>query len=105
MVVGYKLHWLSYAIARLFRLIKVEHVAMANLLAGERLAPELIQGDCEAGPLARELLALLEDPERVAAVAARYRQVHRSMIRNTNAEAAAALLELLDQRHGGAPRG
>lgn len=105
MVVGYKLHWLSYAIARLFRLIKVEHVAMANLLAGERLAPELIQGDCEGGPLARELLALLEDPERVAAVAARYRQVHRGMIRNTNAEAAAAVLELLGERHGGVAHG
>ena len=97
MVVGYKLHWLSFAIARLFRLIKVEHIAMANLLAGERLAPELVQGACEAPQLARELLALLDDPERVATIAARYRQIHASMIRDTNAEAAEAVLALLPQ--------
>jgi lipid-A-disaccharide synthase len=101
MVVGYKLHWLSYAIARLFRLIKVDHIAMANLLSGERLAPELVQGDCEAGPLARELLALLDAPERVAAIAARYLEVHQNMIRDTNSEAAAAVLALLPPEAGG----
>jgi len=98
MVVGYKLHWLSYAIARLLRLIKVDHIAMANLLAGERLAPELVQGDCEAGPLSRELNALLDDPQRMAAIAARYRQIHHSLIRDTNSEAAEAVLALLSDK-------
>lgn len=95
MVVGYKLHWLSYAIARLFKLIKVDHIAMANLLAGERLAPELVQGDCESGPLARELNALLDNPQRMAAIRERYRQIHQSMICDTNREAARAVLALL----------
>jgi lipid-A-disaccharide synthase len=95
MVVGYKLHWLTYAIARLLRLIKVDHIAMANLLAGERLAPELVQSDCEAGPLARELAALLDDPRRMAAIADRYRQIHQSLIRDTNSEAAEAVLAML----------
>lgn len=95
MVVGYKVHWLSYAIARLLRLIKVEHIAMANLLAGERLAPELVQGECEPDGLARELADLLDDPKRMAAIAARYRTIHQSMIRDTNSEAAEAVLALL----------
>jgi lipid-A-disaccharide synthase len=101
MVVGYKLHWLTFAIARLFRLIKVEHIAMANLLAGERLAPELVQRECEGPQLARQLLGLLDDPERVAVIAARYRQIHQAMLRDTNAEAAEAVLALVTQQGAG----
>lgn len=98
MVVGYKVHWLTYAIARLLRLIKVDHIAMANLLADERLAPELVQGDCEADALARELSVLLDDPQRVAHVAARYRDIHRDMMRDTNREATEAVLALLPEQ-------
>jgi lipid-A-disaccharide synthase len=101
MVVGYKVHWLTYAIARLFRLIKVEHIAMANLLAGERLAPELVQGDCEPEHLADALRAMLADPARIAAIGQRYREIHESMIRDTNAEAAEAVLALLPPGGGG----
>ncbi len=95
MVVGYKVHWLSYAIVRLFRLVKVEHVAMANLLAGERLAPEFIQGNCTAARLAPALLALFRDRERVAAITARYRAIHQGMQLDTNRVAADAVLRLL----------
>lgn len=41
MVVGYRLRGLSYALARL--LVRVPHVALVNLIAGQRLAPELLQ--------------------------------------------------------------
>ncbi|MDE2490194.1 MAG: lipid-A-disaccharide synthase, partial [Elusimicrobia bacterium] len=41
MVVVYKLSWPTYAIAR--ALIRVRHIAMANLLAGREVVPELIQ--------------------------------------------------------------
>lgn len=98
MVVGYKLHWLSYAIARLFRLVKVDHVAMANLLAGERLAPEFLQGDCTSERLAPALLALLRDPQRRADIATRYRAIHAAMTLDTNRMAAQAVLDLLDGR-------
>ncbi len=50
MVVGYRLHPLSYALAR--ALVRVPHVALVNLIAGERLVPELIQGDWTAERLA-----------------------------------------------------
>ncbi len=58
MVVGYRLHRLSYAIAKL--LVRVDHVALANLIAGRRAAPELIQRDWRPDRLAeltRELVA------------------------------------------------
>ncbi len=101
MVVGYKLHWLSYAIARLFRLVKVDHIAMANLLAGERLAAELVQGDCEPDRLVAELSSLFDDPERVAHITRRYVQVHRELIHDTNREAADAVLGLCVQGASG----
>ena len=36
MVVGYRLAPLSHAIVRTFGLLKVEHVSLPNVLAGER---------------------------------------------------------------------
>ena len=42
------------------RLINVEHYGLVNLVAGRRLATELMQDDLEGGRLADELLKLLE---------------------------------------------
>jgi lipid-A-disaccharide synthase len=55
------------------RLINVEHYGLVNLVAGERLAPELMQDDFKGATLARELTALL-DPERNARVRSRLRE-------------------------------
>jgi lipid-A-disaccharide synthase len=54
------------------RLIDVEHYGLVNLVAGERVAPELMQDDFTGPSLARELLALLE-PERNARTRERLR--------------------------------
>jgi lipid-A-disaccharide synthase len=55
------------------RLIEVEHYGLVNLVAGYRLAPELMQDDFTGDALARELQALL-DPARNAEVRARLRE-------------------------------
>jgi lipid-A-disaccharide synthase len=55
------------------RLIEVEHYGLVNLIAGERVAPELMQDDFTGDSLARELLALLE-PGRNASARARLRE-------------------------------
>ncbi|HJQ32539.1 MAG TPA: lipid-A-disaccharide synthase [Pyrinomonadaceae bacterium] len=47
------------------RLIEVEHYGLVNLIAGRRLAPELMQHDFTGERLARELLTLLQ-PEQNA---------------------------------------
>jgi len=100
MVVGYKVHWLTYLLAKQLKLVKVEHVAMANLLAAQRLAPEFIQHECTAKLLADALLAFFTEPQRVAAVQARYREIHEAMRRDTNEQAASAVLELLQEGTG-----
>jgi lipid-A-disaccharide synthase len=58
-VVVYRVSALTYAIAR--RVVKVPHVAMANLIAGKRVVPELIQNDFSASNIVQQLEALLPD--------------------------------------------
>lgn len=62
MVVVYRLSPLTYALGRPF--VSVPHYAMANLIAGHEVVKELIQNDFRPEAVAREVLALLEDPGR-----------------------------------------
>lgn len=66
MVVVYRVGALSYAIGRAF--VDVPHFSMVNLIAGRALVPELIQRDMTPGGIAAEVLSLLDDPERAAAM-------------------------------------
>lgn len=61
MVVAYRTHPVTYFIAR--RLVDVDHVGMVNLVAGERLMPELLQDAAVPGGLAGALLPLLDEGE------------------------------------------
>ena len=58
-VVVYRVSPLTYAIAK--RIVKVPHVAMANLIAGKRVVPELIQDTFTASNIVQELQPLLPD--------------------------------------------
>lgn len=77
LVVAYRTSPLTYAIAR--RLVKVPHVALANLVAGARVAPELLQHEATPQALAEALVPLFDaaSPERAAMTAglARVRSV------------------------------
>ncbi|HKY08475.1 MAG TPA: lipid-A-disaccharide synthase, partial [Candidatus Binatia bacterium] len=59
MIIIYRLAWITYMIARL--LVRVEHIGMANLIAGERLVPELIQRDANPERIIAESRILLDD--------------------------------------------
>jgi lipid-A-disaccharide synthase len=61
MVVVYKTGAFNYAVAK--RLIKVEHIAMPNLIAGRGVLPELIQGQATPQALAEQGLRLLNDEQ------------------------------------------
>jgi lipid-A-disaccharide synthase len=58
-VVVYRVSPLTYEIAR--RVVKVPYVAMANLIAGKLVVPELIQADFTAGNIVRQIESLLPD--------------------------------------------
>ena len=59
MIVVYRLSWITYLLARL--LVRVDHIGMVNLIAGERLMPELIQSDVTAERLVAESRVMLDD--------------------------------------------
>jgi lipid-A-disaccharide synthase len=67
MVIAYRTHPATYWLAR--RLVEVDHVGLANLVAGERIAPELLQDDATPSALAAALLPLIDEgPARAAAL-------------------------------------
>ncbi|MBI4795165.1 MAG: lipid-A-disaccharide synthase [Deltaproteobacteria bacterium] len=65
-VIIYRVSPLTFAVAR--RLVRVSHAGMANLLAGETIFPELLQDDFTPEGLAREVLSLMGDRERLQAL-------------------------------------
>ncbi len=56
-VVVYRVSPLTFAIAK--RVVKVDHVAMVNLIAGKRIVPELIQDDFTGANVVRQIEQLL----------------------------------------------
>ncbi len=76
MVVVYKESTINWNV--LGRLITVDHYGLVNLVAGERVATELMQDGLNGERLAGELLLLL-DEERNAAVRTRLHEVARQL--------------------------
>jgi lipid-A-disaccharide synthase len=75
MVVTYQMHPLTFRLAR--RLVDVPHIALVNLVAAERVVPELIQDQASPEALVDALLPLLENSaarERMRAALARVRE-------------------------------
>ena len=66
MVIVYRVSPLSYRLLR--RLVKVDAIGMVNLIAGERIVPELVQETFTPDAVAREAVSLLTDPARAARV-------------------------------------
>ncbi|MCP4897949.1 MAG: lipid-A-disaccharide synthase [bacterium] len=94
MIVGYRLQALSYAIARL--LVRVPHVALVNLIARERLAPELLQRRWEPHALCDETLELLK-PEVANIQLSGLKTVRTKLgAQGASTHAAEAILEVLE---------
>ena len=91
MVVAYRLAPLTYAIAR--RLVRTPHVAIPNLLAGERLVPEFIQHAVTPAALGAALAGLLE-PDANAAMQARLEALRPPPGADPAERAADAVLEV-----------
>lgn len=75
MVIIYRLAWLTYGLARL--LVRVKHIGMVNILAGETVVPELIQHNVTAERIVAASREILEDPalrERIIAKLAKVRE-------------------------------
>jgi lipid-A-disaccharide synthase len=93
MVVVYRLAPLTYLLGR--RLVKVPHFAMANLIAGQRVVPEVIQRELTAERVAAEVGSLLDDTRRREGMRQDLAEVRRRLGRpGASARAAEAVLEV-----------
>jgi lipid-A-disaccharide synthase len=101
MVVVYRLSALTYRLGR--RFVNVDMYAMPNLVAGERIVPELIQDDFTPERVAAEVVALLTDRERQTRMTEALRRVKTRLgAPGASGRAAQAVLEVLASSDRGA---
>jgi len=93
MVVAYRLSPVTYQLARM--LVNSRYFSLPNLLADRPLVKELIQGEVSPESLGREILALIEDPQRAQELAGIFSAIHAELRRDANRVAAETVLELV----------
>jgi len=77
MLVVYQASWLTYWIGRM--LVKLPYLSMVNVLAGEKVVPEFLQGTAEPERLARAALQILRNPKGAETMAIRIREVAKKL--------------------------
>ena len=93
MVVTYRLGAIAWRLARL--LVRTEHVALPNILAGRALVPELLQDAATPTALAENLLAELDKSTRCPEQLRVFSELHERLRRNADEAAADAVAQLL----------
>ena len=92
MVVAYRVHPVSAAIARALRLLKINRFSLPNLLAGADIVPECMQEDCNPPRLAAELTPLLANAPAADAQRAALAAVAAQLPADVSARAADAII-------------
>jgi lipid-A-disaccharide synthase len=64
LIVIYRVSPISYLLGK--ALIRVPHIGLVNLIAGQRIVPELIQQAVTPANIAAEAKMLLEEPQKIA---------------------------------------
>ncbi len=100
MVVAYKVAPLTYRLVKGLGMLKVDLYALPNVLAGERVVPELMQHDCTPQNLADATLHWLRDPAAAAALQPRFLALHRTLKCDASAQAARAVVDLVSSPNG-----
>ena len=95
MVVAYKVAPLTYTLVKGLGMLKVKNYSLPNVLAGERIVPELMQRDCTPQKLAQATLTMLRDGEAMERIGPRFRELHLQLRQDASARAADAVAELL----------
>src|SRR4051812_48846164 len=95
MVIAYRQSPLSFALMR--AMLYLPYVGMPNILAGEKLVPELLQDEATPAALAAALLALLRDGAARKRQGERFHEFHHLLRQNTAEKAAEAVLGVLER--------
>jgi len=96
MVIAYRQSPLSWHLMR--AMAYLPYVGMPNVLAGERLVPELLQDEATPAALCAALVNLLRDSDAQRRQRERFAEFHRLLRRNTAERAAEAVFKVLERR-------
>jgi len=94
MVVTYKMAPLSYAI--ISRMLKTPYVALPNLLAQKMLVPELLQEEANGEGIAKEVLSILQSPDKQQSLEEAFLNIHQSLRCEAGERAAQAVRNLVE---------
>ncbi|KGT46496.1 lipid-A-disaccharide synthase [Acinetobacter sp. HR7] len=92
MVTFYKLHWLTYHIAKL--LVKIPYYSLPNIIAGKKVIEELIQSDATPERLAAEIEKLM-NIEVAQTQVMQHITMHKQLLSGNSEDPVAAVLELV----------
>lgn len=95
MVVAYRISPITYRIAKLIGLVKIDRYSLPNILANEAIVPELIQYDCTPMKIAatwHEQITSTQNPQLME----RFTQIHHQLKQGGAAQAASTVMALID---------
>lgn len=93
MVIGYRMHALSWQIMKRMRL--QPWVGLPNILCRDFVVPELLQHDCTPQALADAAFAWLDDDARVQRLASRFHALHHELRCDTAQRAGDAIAQVI----------
>ncbi|EYD51658.1 lipid-A-disaccharide synthase [Acinetobacter baumannii 25493_4] len=93
MVTFYKLHWLTYLIAKF--LVKIPYYSLPNIIAGKKVIEELIQADATPENLAAEIEKLI-NVETAQIQVMQHLTMHKQLISGNTEDPVQAILQCLN---------
>ncbi|EJB8463513.1 lipid-A-disaccharide synthase [Acinetobacter baumannii] len=93
MVTFYKLHWLTYLIAKF--LVKIPYYSLPNIIAGKKVIEELIQADATPENLAAEIEKLM-NVETAQIQVMQHLTMHKQLISGNTEDPVQAILQYLN---------
>jgi len=100
MVIVYRVSFFSYWIGKL--VISVPFIGLVNLVAGEEVVPELIQGDVTPERLAQEAMGILEHDDKRRVMIKKLRALRETLGQGSASERTARIaLEMIDSSSTG----
>jgi len=92
MVTFYKLHWLTYQIAKL--LVKIPYFSLPNIIAGKKVIQELIQSEATPENLAAEIEKLM-DIEAAQIQVMQHLTMHKQLLSGNSEDPVKSVLDLV----------
>lgn len=95
MVISYRVSMLTYYWVK--RYFQSPYVGLPNILLKDFVVPELLQSEANAQNLAQAVMDWYEHPEKVSALVEQFKQLHETLMLDTPALAASAVIKVLEE--------